>query len=131
MEVAPVATEGAPLAEATQYADQIYSRVKASIGAQRVTVASVTIMITTAMVEVEKITTLTGPQKKNLVLHVTDRLVDEIPADQEDRAAIKAAVALFAPVLIDTIVAASKGQFGINAGLLGAAPGKCGCCTLM
>jgi hypothetical protein len=132
MEPAPaatvaVATGAAPLDEAKRYADQIYAAVKASIGTRRVTVASVTIMITTAMVEVEKITTLTGPEKKELVLHVVGRLVDEIPLDQEDRAVIRSAVMLFGPAIIDTIVAASKGQFNINVGQLGPAPGN-GCC---
>lgn len=118
-------SEASTLPEAEQYADRIYDAVKAAVGARRVTVASVTIMITTAMVEAEKITALTGPQKKELVLHVVGRFVDEIPAGQEDKAAIGSAVALLGPALIDTVVAASKGQFGINA------PGRCGRCVLV
>jgi len=139
MEASPVtvAAPAAPadvssLSEAKKYADQIYDAVKASIGARRVTVASVTIMITTAMVEVERIKTLTGPEKKELVLHAIGRLVDEIPAAQEDRAAIKSAVTLFGPSIIDTIIAASKGQFVLNVGQGGAAPASgCDCCALL
>ena len=122
----PIQPVAAAVPDEQKYADQIYDRVKASIAAKRISVANVTIMLTMAMVEVEKVATLTGPQKKELVIHVVSRLVDEIPAEQEDKAAITAAVALFMPSIIDAIVAASKGQFGLNAGAdAGGTPAKC------
>ena len=100
--------------EAQKNADAVYNAVKTAIGTGRVTVASVMIMITTAMVEVEKFTALTGPQKKQLVIHVVDRLIEEIPATQEDKAAIKSAVDLFMPCVVDTVIAVSKSQLAIN-----------------
>ena len=112
--------------EAKQNADKLYDAIKASIGTQSISVASVIIMITTAMVEVEKITSLTGPQKKELVIHVIGRLIDEIPSNQEDKAAIKSAFVLFAPSIIDTIVAASRGKYNLNL----ASRTKKGCCII-
>lgn len=91
----------------------IYDVAKASIVTEKVTVSGVTIMVTAAMGAVEKIKSLNGSQKKELVLHVVNRIVGEIPADDEDKQAIQAAAAL-APVLIDTLVNAARGGLGIG-----------------
>jgi hypothetical protein len=124
--------EPAPQPAEQQLADQLYDIVRRSIDTKRITVASVLNIVTIVMVEVERLGVATGPQKKELALHVIARLIDEIPADQEDKAAIKNAVALLGPSIIDTIVAASKGQITINIPGL-AADGKCcgkACCTI-
>lgn len=104
-------------------ADQVYDRVNAAIEAKHLTIVSITTLIATAMAEAEKITTLNGEQKKELVVHVVSRLVDEMPADQEDREAIRATAAVMMPSIIDAIVAAASGQFGINGGQAGAGAG--------
>jgi hypothetical protein len=134
------AAENKPAAgnpEEQALADIVYDRVKAAIGTKRVSAASVTIMLTAAIAEVEKLPNLTGMQKKALVTHVVDRLLNEIPAEQDDRDAIRAATALMLPHMIDTLVAAANGQLGFGGGAMGggvapAAPGGCGGgCTLL
>lgn len=115
-----------------QLADQLYDQVKRSIDTKTVTVASVINIVTTTMDAVERLGVATGPQKKELVLHVIGRLADEIPAEKEDKLAIKNAITLLAPSIIDSIVAASKGQIAINIPGL-AADGKCcgkDCCVI-
>jgi len=102
MDVAPVEQ---------QAFDRIYNAVRASIVDKKLTGGRVTIMITTAMTAVERLGNLSGPEKKDLVLHVLDRIVDEIPVDESEKDAIRAALAL-APVVIDSIVSAAKGQLG-------------------
>jgi len=108
--------EATPLKSASteqKHVDMIYDVAKASIVTEKVTVSGVTIMVTAAMGAVEKIKSLNGSQKKELVLHVVNRIVGEIPADDEDKQAIQAAAAL-APVLIDTLVNAARGGLGIG-----------------
>lgn len=111
MDTQPTPTALAPPAP---LADQVYNRVRSSIAAGRITVAGATIMLTAAMAEAERIRTLSGLQKKALVLHVVDRLVGEIPVGQEDREAIQAATALLLPSMIDALVAAGEGKLGIG-----------------
>lgn len=134
-----VVTEPAaePAAGAREFVDTVYDAVKQAIGARRVTAASAVIMVTAAMAAVEKNRGLSGPLKKELALHVVGRLVGEIPAGQEDRAALAAAVALLGPALVDALAAAAKGQIGVNGGgapppgdCLGGCLGVClgGCC---
>jgi hypothetical protein len=121
--------DAAPKPEEQALADQVYDRVKSAIGTKRVSVASVTIMLTAAVAEVEKLPGLTGMQKKDLVVHVVSRLTDEIPADQEDRAAIRGAVALLLPHLVDALVAAANGQLGFGgAAAMPPAPAPAACC---
>lgn len=106
---APVAMDVAPMEQ--QAFDRIYNAVRASIVDKKLTGGRITIMITTAMSAVERLGNLSGPEKKDLVLHVLDRIVDEIPVEESEKDAICAALAL-APFVIDSIVSAAKGQLG-------------------
>ena len=103
--------------------DALYDQVRATFTG-RVSVASVLNIATYTMAAVEKLGGMSGPQKKDSVVHVIARLVGELPADQEDREAIQAAVRLLLPSIIDTIVSATKGQIDINANQ----SKKLGCC---
>ena len=117
MEVAAISTE-------QQLVDQLYEQVKTTIDTKVITAASAVNIITATMAMVESMCAAPGPQKKALVLHIIDRLVDEIPAEREDKLAIKNAIALLAPSIIDSIVAVSKGQVAINL------PGGKACCVI-
>lgn len=132
MEITPRPASAAPtrpaeivdvaLWPAEQLVDRLYDQVRRAIDTKAITTASVINIVTATMVAVESVGTATGPHKKALALHVIARLLDEIPA--EDRDAIKAAVLLLAPSIIDTVVAATKGQVVINIPGL-SADGKC------
>ncbi len=95
-------------------ADAIFNAVRSAIKARRVTVASAAVIITAAMTAAEKLGGLTGPEKKALVLDAAGRVVDELPMGAEDKSALKAAVALLGPSVVDAIVAAQKGQLGLG-----------------
>lgn len=101
--------------------DEVYGTVKSGFRS-RVTPDNVVVLITEAMMAVERIQqsyekfhALSGPAKKDVVLEVLERLVSELPVGRAEKDAIVSAVNLLAPSVIDTIVSASKGQFDLNA----------------
>jgi hypothetical protein len=94
-----------------QLFERIYSDVRASIFDDPLTSGRITVIITTAMTAVARISSMSGSDKKELVLRILDRIVDDIPVDDAEKSAIRAAIAL-APFVIDSIVAAAKGQLG-------------------
>jgi hypothetical protein len=109
-----------------KYADAIYGTVKAAIASKTITAATITLLVVDVMVEVEKLTTLVGAQKEALAIYVISRLVNEIPADQADRATIKSAVDLLLPGIIKVVVMAASGLVAINPAAA-ACCAKCGC----
>jgi hypothetical protein len=94
--------------------DALYGQVKDRIILKDVKPSNVMIMLTYGMTAVEKQKGLTGPEKKEVVVHLVRRLVGEIPGDDEDKVALQAAVELLLPPLIDTLVAASRGKLDLN-----------------
>jgi len=78
-----------------------------------VTVANLTLLIGTAMKAAEKLSGLSGPDKKELVLISLGRFVSEF-ADEQQAPAIRAAFDLLAPGMIDLLVSAAKGQLGLS-----------------
>lgn len=113
--------------------DQACAAVQKAIATKQITAATIMSLLTTAMTEVEKIAGLTGAQKKELVVQVVDRLIDEIPGST-DKSAIKAAADLLLPGVIDVVVDAANGNLGLGqpAGGAGAAPcAGCSGCVLV
>lgn len=102
----------APTVSAADLAEQVYDQVRRTFGG-RVTAANVVLLVTLAMTAAEKAAAASGPQKKDLVLAVVNRLVDEL-AGADDRDSIKLAVGLLAPGIIDGVVAAAKGQLDLG-----------------
>ena len=93
--------------------DVLYNQVKGAFK-NGVTVANAINIITYTMAAVERTKNMSGPEKKEAVVFVITRLVDEIPVEQEDKAAIQSAVRLLLPGLVDSIASAAKGQLDIN-----------------
>ena len=100
--------------EATKVFDELYAGVKKSINMKTASGEDIINILTLTMEAVEKMKIKSGPQKKALVLHVIDKLVDEIPESNKNKSTIKTAVKLLAPGMIDTIVATSRGQVFVN-----------------
>jgi hypothetical protein len=115
----------APPPPPPDYAALLYERVKATIRDGVLTPTSAVVMLTTAMAQVEAFAGMGGPEKKSLVLDLVDRLLGEIPVAQADGDAIRAAVRLLLPAVVDAVVAAAGGAFGIN---VTAAARRCSCC---
>lgn len=94
--------------------DQVIIDMKAAIANRKVNLSTFMLLVPRCMEIVEKIPTLTGPEKKALVLEVLARLVEELPIDEEDKQSLKLIVTTVVPVVVDTIVSSALGQFAIN-----------------
>lgn len=69
-----------------------------------------------AMKLVDEIPNATGPEKKDLVLTLANRIVEDIPGLDEDEVwLLQNSIDLIVPGAIDQIIAGSKGQLGLNA----------------
>lgn len=109
-----MASAAEPVPVENVLADRIYAAVKSSIRTKKVTVASATAMMGVAMAEVEKVRGLSGMEKKELVIYVISKLLDEIPINQADRDDIKAIVTGMLPSVIDAVVSAASGKLSLN-----------------
>jgi hypothetical protein len=94
--------------------DSSYEEVKRHITIKDVKPSNIMIMLTRAMSVVDRVKGLSGPEKKEVVVHLVRRLLDEIPGDSEEKGLLRAAVELILPPLIDTLVAASRGKLDLN-----------------
>ena len=101
-----------PRFDAAAIVDQVYAAVKHSI-THKISPANVIIVITVAMQTVERVKGATSVQKKEVVLAVVERLVDEID-DSETRSAVSVAVQMLAPSIIDAVVSAANGKIDIG-----------------
>lgn len=104
---------------------KVYDRIRASIVGP-VNAANVITIVMQAIRAVESVAGLSGPEKRDAVVRLVSRLLGEIPfPNEEARQATVQAAELLLPTLIDGLVAASKGQLGIN--LSKALKGCCSC----
>ena len=103
-----------PISDIGELVGQLCAEVKKAVDLQTITPESIFKMLMSVMGLVERQKQLSGPQKKQAVIDVVNRLVDEIPAEAEEKAAIMSAIQLLLPSLIDTIVSVSLGELDIN-----------------
>lgn len=75
-------------------------------------------LVTAAMVEVERIEGLAGPEKKQVVIAAVTRVCAELVPDETARLALT----LLLPGIIDALVAAAKGKYRITK-----RPASCNC----
>lgn len=98
-----------------QLVARVYAAVRGVVATKTITPAGAIRLIEAAMSFIERLPALDGAEKKRVVLDVVECLLGELPADQEDAEAVRAAVRLLAPSIIDGIVSAASGATGINA----------------
>ena len=95
--------------------DETYDAIKAQIDLKTFKSTDLLKFATLAMNLVEKFPQLSGPEKKDLVLRLANRVATEIPhLDEGELAALQSGIDLVLPAAIDYIVAASKGQLDLN-----------------
>ena len=119
IETAPVADEPvvaapAPVEAKLKLFDQAYAKLKELVGAREFNAGNWFALLPLAMTLVETSKTLTGSEKKALVIDLLSKLVCEIPMSDGDRAIVKSVISTALPLMIDTIVASSLGELAIN-----------------
>lgn len=92
---------------------QAYDKIKSQIEGRTFKASDLIHFATIAMQIVETYPSLSGPAKKDLVVRLAVRLVEDFVPDEQKQALLDA-INLLLPAVIDQIVAATKGQLGIN-----------------
>lgn len=94
--------------------DGIYENVLGMVEAKDVKAANIISIAALTMKLVEQVPGLTGQQKKDIVIEVIKKLIDETPLSDEEVAAVNLVVDVTLPIVIDTIVSASRGELNLN-----------------
>lgn len=95
--------------------EEAYNAIKKQIDIKKFRATQVITFTALAMRLVERYPTLTGPEKKDLVIRLATRLVSEIPKlKEEDKAALDLMIQMALPSAIDHLIAASKGELELN-----------------
>lgn len=93
---------------------QVYEKIKHMIVNTTFTSANWISLVVMAMELVEALPKLKGVEKRNLVVDLVTRLVQEVPMPEHDRILLTSLLQSALPAIIDTIVQGSLGQLAIN-----------------
>lgn len=93
--------------------ESIYNVLAESIKGRGITSVDVILMTTKAMQLVEKYNTLSGIQKKNLVLNSLKKIIQTKVKKDDDRDIILDFITIFLPPIIDTIISVDKKEIKI------------------
>ena len=105
---------------------RLYDDMESIIGKRTVTPGNIISLVTLLMKTADKYTDITGIQKKELVLAVTRKVVEET-VPEEERGNILYMVDGALPSVIDTLIAVDKGQLAIK--IKKSFKTWCSCCT--
>lgn len=95
--------------------EMCYERLKARINGDDFSSSDIIIFAVQGMQVVERYPQLTGPEKKQYVIRLAKRIVNDLAKIEEvDRAALLLAIDMLLPSMIDQVVAASRGQLDLN-----------------
>jgi hypothetical protein len=97
-----------------EYVKKIFDDVKKLFQDQKLDTSIVITLAVRAMELVEKVPSLSGSQKKGIVIEVGKLMVDEMDLSDEDNAKVDVIIEVTLPIAIDLIVAASRGLFDLN-----------------
>ncbi len=101
------------LVKLEELATKAFEELKSMIVGKDLDLANIVIVASSAMKIVEHIKELDGPQKKQMVVELVNRIVDElVPEDKQD--ALKLFIQFTLPTVIDQVIAATKGKMDIN-----------------
>ena len=93
---------------------RLYDELSGIIGDRKITVTNIVSVVTLLMKTVDKYTDVKGIQKKELVLAVVTKVVNETMSDDDERNNILYVVEGVLPTVIDTIIQVDKGQLLIK-----------------
>lgn len=95
--------------------DACYERLKARVNGEDFSSSDIIIFAVQGMQVVERYPQLTGPEKKQYVIRLAKRIVNDLSKIEEsERAALLLAIDMLLPSMIDQVVAASRGQLDLN-----------------
>lgn len=110
--------------------DVVYGKLHTMITNKTITVSNVIAIVTLTMQLVQQYASLTGQEKKYIVIHVVTKLVNEIPMNEDDRFAVQAIVNTTLDKTIDYVVAVANGEIDLLGQIeetVGRCKAMCGC----
>ena len=90
-----------------------------------ITVGNLPILIPLIMSKVEVLKNLNGDQKRDIVLNVINKLIDQLSISNDEKIALKSIATLISPTLINTLVDSAKGVYNFGKKEIEA---HCKCC---
>lgn len=94
--------------------DKLYLQLLSIIGINKLTPSSIVIITAQLMQIISTITTMSGIQKKELVISVLNRFIIEKMGDNEESQAVKTIIYATLPTIIDTYVSIDKKELIIK-----------------
>ncbi len=93
---------------------RLYDEIEAMIDGKKIDATSIISVATLLMKTVEKYTDVNGIQKKEIVLAVLRKIVEEKVDDQDEKKNILFLIETTVPPVIDALVSVDKGQLKIK-----------------
>lgn len=94
--------------------DEIYDNIEFIIENKQVNTATIVSITVSLMKNVELYPQLSGEDKKKVVLHLLNKIVDEEIPDEGELQNVKMILQTTIPIMIDTIVSADKKKLRLN-----------------
>jgi len=92
--------------------EAVYGQVETAIRGEEITPTSIALLIPLCMQAVAKIPQLTGHQKKGFVINLVKKVVGDLEnVSKSDRRAYQSLIEFTLPIMIDSLVDASKGKY--------------------
>ena len=98
----------------TEPVARLYDEVESIISNKKIDAGSMISVVTLLMKTVDKYTDVNGIQKKEVVLAVLRKIIEETVKDESERQNILYLADQAVPAVIDTIVSIDKGQLKIK-----------------
>lgn len=102
------------IAEHLELYDLAYDRFKKLTEGRKIDAGNIIVFVTLAMEIANQFTEFQGFEKKELVLELMDRLVDEMPMDEEDRQIIQTHFKVTLERTIDILISAAGGRLELG-----------------
>lgn len=93
---------------------KVYDDAKVAFGSEELNTSTVITLAIRLMELVEKLPNIDGAEKKRIVIEVAKLIVNDSDLSDEDKANVNLIIDLTLPMVIDSVVAASRGQFSLN-----------------
>ena len=98
----------------TEPVSRLYDEIESMIDGKKIDAASIISIATLLMMTVEKYSDVKGIQKKEIVLAVLRKVVEEKIDDADERSSVLFLIEQTVPPVIDALVAVDKGQLKIK-----------------
>lgn len=106
--------------------EETYQNIKLCVMNKKITISDLIIITTKAMEFVNKLK-IQGFEKKQIVIDVIQKIINESDLDEQTKIACNLFVQITLPIMIDTIIAAANQKLKLSRSEKEDSPNSCGC----